>query len=74
MWEWASPWNSTPRKSAVKRRLPPSPMSASASMVMWCTAGLGLSGPALVSSGHEQPTVMPERTSAVAAAIRSGVM
>jgi hypothetical protein len=49
-------------------------MSASASWVMWCTTGLGLSGPALVSSGQEQPTEMPERTSPAAAATCCGVM
>ena len=75
MCECASPWNSMPMKSQVKRsRPPPSPMSASCSMVMWCTTGLGLSGPALVSSGQPQVTVRPARTSALAARTCAGVM
>ena len=43
-------------------------------IVMWCRTGLGLSGPALVSRGHEQETRRPDRTSRAAAATRSGVI
>ena len=41
---------------------------------MWCRTGLGLSGPAWVSRGHEQETRRPDRTSRAAAATRSGVI
>src|SRR5262249_23109965 len=72
--ECASPWNSIPMKSPVKRRSPASPMWMSCMIVIWCRTGLGLSGPAWVSRGHEQETVRPVRTSRAAAATRPGVI
>src|SRR5215813_11770207 len=43
-------------------------------IVMWCSMGFGLSGPARVSSAQEQDTRRPDLTSWVVCATRSGVI
>ena len=74
MCEWASPWNSMPMKSHVNRVSPESPRWMSFIIVMWCTTGFGLSGPATVSSGHEHETVRPVLIRPAASLTMSGVM